>query len=76
MYADSIRSIEAKVEQNASSGIDYSKIGTTYVTTQKRHISKTFLLNDASDADARVVFNTGMSNVDVYIDNVSLKYVE
>ncbi len=73
-YADSSRIIEAKVGQDVSPWTNYSKIGPISITTQKKHYSYTFTMNDTSDYDSRVVINTGTSNVDVYIDNVSLKY--
>ncbi|MEJ2306697.1 MAG: hypothetical protein P8Y30_03985 [candidate division WOR-3 bacterium] len=33
-------------------------------------------MEDQTDFNARVVINTGNSNVDVYIDNISLKEVQ
>ena len=74
-WADSTRAIEAKVGQDVSPWTNYSKIGPTSVSTQKKHYTKTFTMQDTTDYDARVVINTGTSDIDVYIDNVSLKYV-
>ncbi|MHC4285710.1 MAG: aryl-sulfate sulfotransferase, partial [Planctomycetota bacterium] len=66
------RIIEAKVEQDESPWINYSKIGYSSVTPNPTHFRYRFTMQDSSDYNARVVFNTGTSNTDVYIDNVSL----
>ncbi|MBN1974783.1 MAG: aryl-sulfate sulfotransferase [Sedimentisphaerales bacterium] len=73
-WADSPRTIEAKVGQDVSPWTNYSKIGTTYITTQKKHCTYSFTMDNAADYNARVVINTGTSDIDVYIDNISLKY--
>ena len=75
-WADSSRIIEAKVGQDVSPWTNYSKIGYTSITAQKKHYSYTFTMNNTSDYNSRVVINTGTSDVDVYIDNVSLKYLQ
>jgi hypothetical protein len=72
-WADSPRTIEAKVGQDGSPWTNYSQIGPTYITTQKKTYSYTFTMSSATDYNSRVVINTGTSDVDVYIDNVSLK---
>jgi hypothetical protein len=66
------RIIEAKVGQDESPWTNYSKIGYSYVTPNLTHFRYPFTMEDSSDYNARVVFNTGTSNIDVYIDNVSL----
>jgi len=38
----------------------------------KNRFRYSFIMEDPSDYDARVVFNMGDSNLDVYLDNVSL----
>ena len=75
-WADSPRIIEAKVGQDVSPWTNYSKIGPTYITTQKNHYTYTFTMEEPSDSNARVVINTGRYNIDVYIDNISLKETE
>ena len=47
--------------------------GTT-ITPNQTHYWFPFVMEDASDYDGRVVFNTGASAYDVYFDNVSLIY--
>jgi hypothetical protein len=71
--ADSSRIIEAKVGQDVSPFTNYSKIGISSVSTSWKHFSFSFTMEDLTDYNARIVFNTGTSDVDVYIDNVSLK---
>jgi hypothetical protein len=71
-WSDLPRIIEAKVGQNESPWTNYSKIGYSSVTPNPTHFRYPFTMQDSSDYNARVVFNTGISNIDVYIDNVSL----
>jgi hypothetical protein len=71
-WSDLPRIIEAKVGQDESPWTNYSKIGYSTVTPNPTHFSYPFTMQDSSDYNARVVFNTGTSNIDVYIDNVSL----
>ncbi len=66
------RLIEAKVGQDESPWTNYSNIGYSSVTPNPSHFHYPFTMQDSSDYNARVVFNTGTSNIDVYIDNVSL----
>jgi hypothetical protein len=66
------RFIEAKVEQGKYPWINYSKTGYSSVTPNPTHFRYHFTMQDPSDYNARVVFNAGSSNIDVYIDNVSL----
>jgi hypothetical protein len=75
-WADVSRIIEAKVGQDNNPFINYSKIGFSNVLTTQKHFSYTFIMEDPTDYNARVVFNTGTSDVDVYIDNVSLKLID
>lgn len=72
-WADAPRIIEAKVGQDHGPWTNYSRIGPSYVTPQRRRFVYPFTMNETTDANARVVINTGTSNIDVYLDNVSLK---
>ncbi|MHC4111800.1 MAG: aryl-sulfate sulfotransferase, partial [Planctomycetota bacterium] len=74
-WSDMPRIIEAKVGQDESPWTNYSKIGYSSVTPNPTHFRYSFTMQDSSDYNARVVFNTGTSNMDVYIDNVSLMTV-
>ncbi len=71
-WSDLPRFIEAKVGQDESPWTNYSNIGYTSVTPNPIHFRYSFTMQDPPDYNARVVFNTGTSNIDVYIDNVSL----
>jgi hypothetical protein len=71
-WSDLPRIIEAKVGQDESPWTNYSNIGYSSVTPNPTHFRYSFTMQDSSDYSARVVFNTGTSDIDVYIDNVSL----
>jgi len=71
-WSDLPRIIEAKVGQDESPWTNYSRIGYSSVTPNPTHFRYPFTMQDSSDYNARVVFNTGTSDIDVYIDNVSL----
>ena len=75
-WADASRVIEAKVGQDAGDYINYSKIGFSSILTSKKHFSYTFTMEDPTDYNARVVFNSGDSDINLYIDNVTLKLVD
>jgi hypothetical protein len=66
------RIIEAKVGQDQSPWTNYSRIGYSTVTPNPTHFRYPFTMQDPSDYNSRVVFNTGTSDIDIYIDNVSL----
>jgi hypothetical protein len=66
------RIIEAKVGQDESPWTNYSKIGYSSITPNPTHFRYPFTMQDASDYNTRVVINTGTSDFDVYIDNISL----
>ncbi len=72
-WADASRIIEAKVGQDQSPWINYSKIGFTQLSNRRKTFSYEFNMEDASDNNARIVFNCGTDNNNVFIDNVSLK---
>ena len=67
------RLIEVRVEQNESPWMDYSKIGYVQITPNKTSYSYFFTMEDPSDSNARVEFNMGISQFDVYLDNISLR---
>lgn len=71
-WAHRPRIIEAKVGRDRSPWTDYSKIGFSYITPGKSHFRYSFIMEDQSNYNASVVFNVGNSNVDVFVDNVSL----
>ena len=71
-WSDLPRIIEAKVGQDESPWTNYSKIGYSSITPNMSHFRYPFTMQDSSDYNARVVFNAGTSDIDVYIDNISL----
>jgi hypothetical protein len=71
-WAHRPRIIEAKVMRDRSPWTDYSKIGFSYITPEKSRFRYSFIMEDQSNYNASVVFNMGNSNVDVFVDNVSL----
>jgi hypothetical protein len=70
------RIIEAHVGEDQGAHINYSKTGFSTLGTAKKHYSYDFTMEDETDLDARVIFNTGLSTADVYIDNVSLEFLD
>lgn len=66
------RLLEAKVEQNSDSGVNYSGVQPVSITPVTNHFRFTFTMSNLSDENARVSFNAGASPYDVYVDNVSL----
>jgi hypothetical protein len=72
-YASNLRSIVARVEQSGGAGLNYSHTGTLPLSTEKTHKSYPFTMPSASEFNARVIFNFGMSTDTVHIDNVSLR---
>jgi hypothetical protein len=59
--------VEIEVKQSRSPYTNYSRIGYTAVSIQKKHCSLDFTLTAPTDSDAQVVLNAGL------LDNVSLK---
>ncbi|MBN1995900.1 aryl-sulfate sulfotransferase [candidate division KSB1 bacterium] len=74
-FAGNNRPISAKVEQLIPPYINYGRIGDSYVTTQSRHFKYNFVMQNPSTAEALVVFDCGQETGEVFIDNVSLKYL-
>lgn len=75
-WADQTRTIEAKVGQNYSPFTNYSKIGLTLLSAKKQRFSYGFTMEDQTDHNARIVFNVGNFDIDVYVDNISLRWVD
>ncbi len=66
------RYIEVKVQQSQSPFTTYTPIIQPLITPVNQHFEYTFTMQQFSDPNSRVVFNTGASLNDVYIDNVVL----
>jgi len=73
LWGDGTRVVEIEVKQTQPPYANYSRIGYTAVSPQKKHHSLEFTMTAPTDTDAQLVVNAGLSPVDVYLDNVSLK---
>lgn len=73
-YSTANRVISAKIESANSAQTNYGKIGYTSVSTELKHYEFKFTMSYATDSKARVVFNCGSQEGDVFIDNISLVY--
>ena len=69
---DAGRSVEFEVTQDGEPWIRYSQIGYTWITQNPQHYRHEFVMVHPSDPSARIELNTGESDVDVYVDNISL----
>ncbi len=73
-YASRTKQINAKIESDDNNSINYGGISDIAITTRSKRYQFDFPMRYPTDANARVVFNCGMSTGDVFIDNVSLTY--
>ncbi|NQT24797.1 aryl-sulfate sulfotransferase [candidate division KSB1 bacterium] len=74
-FAAAGRSVEFEVRKDGDPWTNYSQRGFTWLTQVPQHYTHEFVMEYASESQARIVLNTGSSNHDVYIDNISLKEV-
>lgn len=73
--ASAQRVLDAKLERNGPPYEDYSQIGLSLMSTQMQQYSFQFEMQHPSDYEARVMFNCGDDNNDLYFDNISLKEI-
>jgi endoglucanase len=71
-YADGSRTISMFIQQNSDPWYVYYVLPDITLTTNKQHFSTSFKIDQANDPGSRIVFNMGLSDVDVNIDNVCL----
>jgi len=71
-YADENRTILPQIVNPNGSLTNYSRTGPTALRRVKEHFSFDFTMKSPSNPDAYLVFFVGGSNVNVYIDNVSI----
>ncbi|MFC2084271.1 aryl-sulfate sulfotransferase [Bacteroidota bacterium] len=71
-YASDTRIVDAKLERNGSPWENYSKTNPILINRQKKHYSYKFVMEDPTDYQARVVFNCGNYDIDLFLDNISL----
>ena len=74
-YAAASRTIEPKVAMIASPNTNYSKTSAIALTTVKKHFQYDFTMTDATDNNARIVFNCGLSDIEVMLDNISFRQI-
>lgn len=74
-WAETGRALDARIRQVNSPHTNYSKMGLIWLTGRRKHFSYEFMMEESSDHEARLAFLAGASDVDVYLDNVSLKLV-
>jgi hypothetical protein len=74
-WSDVQRTIEAMILQYGGQYTNYSRTGSSLLTTKPTHYSYPFVMEDPSDFNALVVFLMGTSNADVYLDNISFKRI-
>ncbi|MBN1479511.1 aryl-sulfate sulfotransferase [candidate division KSB1 bacterium] len=72
-WASNNRVIEPRVAENGGDYTVYSKTTPMGITRQKKRYSYEFEMTDPSDPEARVVLNCGISDINCYFDNISVK---
>jgi hypothetical protein len=73
-YASSPRAIGAKIESLHDGRINYGAIDNTALSTRVKHFRYEFPMTYPTDTKARVIFECGAMEGNVFIDNVSLTY--
>ncbi len=71
-YASAQRTIDVKVEMNASPYTNYSRTSTILLPVVKKHFSFPFTMQNPTDYRARVSFNCGIFNAYVFLCNIAL----
>ena len=71
-YASAQRTIDVKVEMNASPYTNYSRTSTILLPTVKKRFSFPFTMANPTDYRARVSFNCGIYNAYVFLSNIAL----
>ncbi len=72
-WAEDTRVVEIKIGEDDSPHTNYSRIGYTALNSTSQHFTYLFEMQESSDNNARVVINSGTTDQDIYIDNLSLK---
>ncbi|MFC1569660.1 arylsulfotransferase family protein [bacterium] len=68
--------IDAVLEKIDYPNMNYNKSGSTYVTRKENRFQYSFVMEEPTDTEARLTFNCGQMNGDLYIDNISLVYAD
>ena len=72
-FADESRAIDAIIVRNESPYDNYGEIGRTALRTFSQHFVYDFTMNYPNDFSSILVFACGGSNINVTLDNISLK---
>ncbi|MBN2532703.1 MAG: carbohydrate binding domain-containing protein [Spirochaetales bacterium] len=70
------RDIQVDVSESNGDYTVYSTSETLGITTAMARYTFGFTMNDATDPDARIVFNVGASTDDIWLDNIAMQYSE
>lgn len=74
-YAEVNRAIEAYIMKEDPPYVNYGRINPSALQPFSRHFTYDFEMTDPVDMNATLVFNCGVLNGDVFLDNVSLKEI-
>ncbi|MBN1479516.1 hypothetical protein EH223_16480 [candidate division KSB1 bacterium] len=74
-YAESTRPMQVYLGKNSSPFTDYAHISTVALSKNKKHYSYSFKMQHTNDTQAKLSFYCGQFDGDVYLDNISLKYI-
>ncbi len=72
-WSDEVRAMEILLRQDQLPFSDYSRIGYSALSTTKKQYSYSFPMEDATDLNACIAINAGVSTSNIYLDNISLK---
>lgn len=71
--ADEPRVVEIKIVEGDSPFTNYSRIDKVALTSTLKRFTYIFEMKESTDNNARVVINAGGSDINIFIDNLSLK---
>lgn len=75
-WADADRVINPRIERNGGNWENYSKLGAVLIKSSRMLFEHEFTMDFQTDYHARLNFNLGTSDADVYLDNISLIEVD
>jgi hypothetical protein len=71
--ADAPRTVEIKMNMNGPPWTNYSRTGFYYLTPSYQELEIPFVMQDPSDLDARLEINGGMSDIDFFVRDMTLR---
>lgn len=69
------REIEVKLSQKNYPFTNYSKSGLSYINSRNKHFEIIFDMEESTNFSSQLIINTGNSDQNVWIDNLSLKNI-